>query len=84
VYSPALILLSARLVPLVSRLSDSSSRGRGWNRDSHDSDRSVTVDFSSLGAVTRDVTRLAATVAGLASGVERATVGSSAVAGNVA
>ncbi len=45
-------------------------------------DGAVAVNFG-LGAVTGDVASFAASVAGLASGVEWASIGSSAVTGNV-
>ena len=79
---------------LVSHLSDGSRRSNG-SRDGRSSSSSssssssrssggagVTVDLG-LSTVARNVTGLAAAVAGLASSVERAAVRGSAVAGNV-
>jgi hypothetical protein len=73
VYSPRVIL------------SNSGGRGGGSWRLGRDRRRSsaVTVDLG-LGAITGDVARLAAAVAGLSRSVERTTVGSSAVARDVA
>lgn len=69
------------VLPNASRLSDSSSGRRCLNRGSRSSGR-ITVDLG-LGAITGDMAGLTAAIAGLASSVERAAVGSSAVAGNV-
>jgi hypothetical protein len=76
------------IIRVDTRLCDGGSGSNWLDRSSgsgRDRDRgaAVTVDLS-LSAITRDVASLAAAVAGLASGVERATVGSSAVAGDVA
>jgi hypothetical protein len=80
------MLLAPEQVPkLVVRLGDrveGSSRSDG-SGSSIGSSGGVTVDLG-LRAVPRDVAGLAATVAGLTRGVQRAAVGSGAVAGDVA
>jgi hypothetical protein len=76
--------LRTQLVPkLVVCLSDGIEGSSRRNGCSNGSIRSVTVDLS-LSAVPRDVTGLAATVASLAGSVQRAAVGSGAVAGDMA
>lgn len=64
------------------RLSDSGGGSRCNNRRSSGSSSGIAVHLS-LGAVPGDVASLAATVASLAGSVERAAVGSSAIAGDV-
>ena len=70
---------------VAGRLCDGSGGSSGLNggRWSGSSGGGIAVDLS-LGAVTGDVTSLTASIAGLASIVKRATVRSSAIAGDVA
>ena len=63
-------------------LRNGSRRSRGLDSSRHRSS-AIAIDLG-LGAVARDVARLAASVAGLARRVEGTTVGSGAVAGDVA
>lgn len=65
------------------RLCNGSGGGDRLNRSSDGKGDTVTIDLG-LGAVARDVASLATAVAGLASGVERASVGGSAITRNVA
>jgi hypothetical protein len=69
-----------RLLHSFSHLGNSSSSGRRCNSSGRSA--GIAVHFG-LGAVTGDVTGLAAAVAGLACSVERAAIGSSAVARDV-
>jgi hypothetical protein len=79
-------LAATMIFELDTRLCDGGGGSNGLCGNSsvgRDRSAAVTVDLS-LSAIARDVAGLAAAVAGLASGVERAAVGSSAVARDVA
>jgi hypothetical protein len=82
--SLVVLLLMTKLVPkLVVRLSDGIEGGSRGNGGNNRSSGGVTVDLG-LGAIPGDVASFTATVAGLPSSVQRAAVGSGAVAGDVA